>query len=99
MFSLENSATADEQLSLLRADRSAPQRHYKAVSKALRLLVQNPRHPSLQTHEWVSELCPHGHKLWEAYAENQTSGAYRIFFCYAPGRPRVLCIVAITAHP
>ncbi len=98
MFTLDISATADEHLALLHADASA-QRHYKAISKALRLLAQNPRHPSLQTHQWVSESCPHGDKLWEAYAENQTSGAYRIFFCYPPGRAGVLCIVAITPHP
>lgn len=98
MFELEISAQADEHLKSLRADRSVA-RHLKAVEKALRFLRQDPRHPALNTHVWKSEKCPHGDKLFEAYAENKTPGAYRIFFCYPPGRPNIITIVAITPHP
>ena len=86
MFVLDRTEQAADQLARLRA---APdlQKRYKAVSKALRLLAENPRHPGLQTHQWKGNVCPHGDKLWEAYAENQTPGAYRIFFCYPPEPP------------
>lgn len=98
MFELDISATADEQLSRLEGDRSLEKR-LKAVRKALRLLRTNPRHPGLNTHVWQGETCPHGDKLFEAYAENKTPGAYRILFCYAPGKPPTIQIVAITPHP
>jgi hypothetical protein len=98
MFTVEMSAQADAQLAELERDPSQ-RRHYKAVRKALRLLADNPRHPSLNTHEWTGTKCPHGDKLWEAYAENQTSGAWRIYFCYPPDRRQGITIVAITEHP
>lgn len=88
MHTLEFSEIADEQYKKL-AENRAQERHFKAVRKALRFLAENPRHPSLNTHEWKSEPCPHGDKLWEAYAENQTSGAFRIFFCYPPSAQKV----------
>jgi hypothetical protein len=98
MFALKMSEQADQQLSALKSDRSQLRRA-KAVGKALRFLAENPRHPSLNTHVWTGELCPHGEKQFEAYAENNTPGAYRIFFCYAPGEQQTLYIVAITPHP
>ena len=46
-----------------------------------------------------------GEEVFEAYAQNNTPGAYRVFFCYGPDRMdarkrvAVLTIVAITPHP
>jgi len=98
MFTLEWTATASLEFARLKEDATSAKR-LKAVAKALALLSLNPRHPGLNTHEWKSTVCPHGDKLWEAYAENNTPGAYRIFFCYPPGRRGMICIVAITPHP
>jgi hypothetical protein len=39
-----------------------------------------------------------GEDIFEAYAENNTPGAYRIFWVYGLGKD-VITIVAITAHP
>lgn len=60
----------------------------------------NLKHPGLSTHEFHSQRCPHGGKLYEAYAENKTPAAYRIFWCYMP-RPHknTVLVVAITPHP
>lgn len=98
MWELEISAAAEAELRRLKADASR-QKQYKAVTKALSMLRTNPRHPGLNTHVWKAKACPHGDKLFEAYAENNTPGAYRIFFCYPPHTTRVICIVAITPHP
>jgi hypothetical protein len=70
------------------------------VTKAIRLLAQNPRHPSLQTHEFTSKKNPYDPdgKVFEAYAQNKTPGAYRIFWCYGPGKGEIT-ILAITPHP
>jgi hypothetical protein len=58
----------------------------------------NLKHPSLQTHEYVSLKGPKGQKVFEAYAEQNTPAAYRIFWCYGPGRGE-LTILSITPHP
>lgn len=98
MWEIEISATADAQLEALKAEPSR-KKQCKAVMKALGLLRTNPRHPGLNTHAWKGRECPHGDKLWEAYAENNTPGAYRVFFCYPPHTPRTIYIIAITPHP
>jgi hypothetical protein len=73
---------------------------FKQVNKAIRLLADNPRHPGLQTHEFTSMPNPYdqGQKVFEAYAQNQTPGAYRVFWCYGPGAKEIT-IIAITPHP
>lgn len=77
----------------------------KQVRKTLALLETNPRHPSLQTHKFRSFQGPNGEEVFEAYVQNQTPGAYRVFFYYGPDRIEgkrripVLTIVAITPHP
>jgi hypothetical protein len=75
------------------------------VRKALGYLEVDTRHQGLQTHEFTSLTGVNGEKVFEAYAENNTPGAYRIFWHYGPdeikGKKRtpVITIVAITAHP
>lgn len=73
---------------------------FKQVEKCLRLLLDNPRHPGLQTHEYQSIRNPFDAKakVFEAYVQNRTPGAYRIFWCYGPD-PRDITIIAITPHP
>ena len=73
---------------------------FKQIHKTLGLLSQNPRHPSLCTHEYDSISNPFDpkEKVFEAYVQNNTPGAYRVFWCYGP-RKRQLTIIAITPHP
>jgi hypothetical protein len=40
---------------------------------------------------------PKGEDIFEAYAQNKTPGAYRIFWFYGPEKKQIT-IVAITAH-
>ena len=70
----------------------------KRVKRALGFLETNPRHSSLNTHEFVSLTEILGVKVWEAYAENQTAAAYRIFWYYGPGQGEIT-IYSITPHP
>ncbi|MGH7318725.1 MAG: hypothetical protein ACRELA_03735 [Candidatus Rokuibacteriota bacterium] len=58
----------------------------------------NLKHPSLNTHEYTSLRGANGEKVFEAYAEQKTPAAYRIFWHYGPG-PGVITVVAITPHP
>ena len=98
MFEFVWSPQAEELLKQLNADRSLLQ-HAKAVQKALRFLRDpGPSYPSLNVHKWDDDPCPHGGELKEAYAENNTPAAWRIFFCLTPNKVRTLTIVAITRH-
>ena len=73
---------------------------FKQVAKTVNLLLNNPRHTGLQTHEYHSIAHPFdpSKKVFEAYAQHRTPGAYRVFWCYGPGR-REITIIAITPHP
>jgi hypothetical protein len=77
----------------------------KQVRKTLGLLEKNLRHPSLNTHKFRSLRGPAGEEVFEAYVQNQTPGAYRVFFYYGPDRIEagrriaVLTIIDITPHP
>lgn len=96
-FRIAFSEEAEKQLRNLKTNKGLEKR-YKAVKKSVRLLAENPRHPSLQTHTYKSLTGPHGEKVYEAYAENKTPAAYRIFFYY--GHPKgVLIILSVLSHP
>lgn len=72
---------------------------YKQVAKTLSYLT-NPRHPGLHTHEYDSLQHPYEKdgKVFEAYVQNRTPGAYRVFWCYGPNTGEIT-VIAITPHP
>ena len=73
---------------------------FKQVHKCIELLAANPRHPGLHTHEFHSLPHPYNkkQKVFTAYAQNRTPGAYRVFWCYGP-RADEITVIAITPHP
>ena len=96
-FKLKYTVTSDTQLSELeKSSDKIPE--CKAVKKALGLMETNIRHKSLCTHKYDSLSGPNGEEVFEAYAENNTPGAYRIFWYYGPSRG-MITILAITPHP
>jgi len=97
LFEILITDQAGEKLAELKMGKGLSKR-YKAVSKAIKLLPENPRHPSLMTHEFTSLKGSYGEKVFDAYAEQSTPAAYRIFWCYGP-EPQQITIVAITPHP
>ncbi len=96
-FELRFTELVSNQLDALESDASLAKR-LKAVRKALGMLEANPRHPGLNTHKFESIKGPNGEEVFEAYAENKTPAAWRIFWIYGPGRNQIT-IVAITPHP
>ena len=96
MFELYWADKAKESYTSLKTDASK-KKQYKAVKKSIEFLAQNPRHPSLQTHEFESLTGPKGEKVFEAYAEQNTPGAYRILWYYS-GKGTITIFV-ITSHP
>lgn len=73
---------------------------FKKVVKTIQLLSANPRHPGLKTHEYNSMKHPYDPKgkVFEAYVENHTPGAYRLFWCYGPLENEIT-LVRVTPHP
>jgi hypothetical protein len=69
------------------------------VLKALGQLEVNPRHPGLNTHKYGAVLGPASEEVFEAYAENDTPGAYRIFFYYSAVTRWLIIVLAIIPHP
>lgn len=94
-FNLEFTNEARDQLKDL--DKKGLEKKLKAVRKALGYLETNPRHPALNTHKYSSLRGPDGEEIFEAYAENNTPAAYRIFWFYGPGKNKIT-IIAITTH-
>lgn len=93
LYTPEAHANLDE----LEGDASL-RRQCKAVQSALGKMENDLRYPGLNTHEHTEMSRRHGKKIFEAYAQNKTPGAWRIFFHHGPGQG-VLAIVAITPHP
>ena len=96
-FTLKFTPQAVVDLKVLEEDRSLLER-FKAARKALGYVETNPRYPGLNTHKFSSLSGPNGEEVFEAYAENKTPAAYRIFWFYGPEKKEIT-IIAITPHP
>ena len=78
----------------------------KQVRKTLEYLETNLRAKSLQTHEYESLTRRYGRKVFEAYVQQDTPAAYRVFWYYGDDetdkngkRIPIITVVAITPHP
>ena len=96
MFELEYSDEANKQYFSLE-DNPSKRNVFNQVKKALDYLAINPRHKSLQTHKHYQKSFQYRFEVFEAYAQNDTPGAYRIFFYYS-GKNNIT-ILTITPHP
>ena len=97
--------TADEQLCSIENDPSL-KGVLKQVRKTLGYLETNLQAKSLQTHEFKSLTMRYGRKVFEAYVQQDTPGAYRVFWYYGDDdtakngqRIPIITIIAITPHP
>ena len=66
--------------------------------KAMVLLANNPKHPSLQSHEIEVLTSRYRTKVWCSYLQNNTPAAGRIFWSYGPDKGDIT-ILAIEPHP
>lgn len=96
-FKILFSEEAEKQYSQLESNKGL-NKWLKSVRKALGYLEANPRHQGLNTHKYSSLTGPNGEEIFEAYAENNTPGAYRIFWFYGPQKNQIT-ILSITPHP
>lgn len=96
MFELEWTDRAKATYKSLQ-DNLSDKARYKAVKKTVKFLARNPRYPSLETHPFISLSGPNGERVFEAYAQQKTPAAYRVFWYYGPSRGKIT-IFAITSH-
>jgi hypothetical protein len=89
--------TSEAKKSLDSLEKTDPKKH-KKVLKTLGLMEINLRHPSLNTHKYDSISGLNGEEVFEAYVENKTPAAFRVFWYYGPNRDE-LTILAIIPHP
>jgi hypothetical protein len=94
-FRLQFSTEAKDTLANL--EQTDPKK-YRKVTKTLALMETNLRHPSLQTHKYDALSGLNGEEVFEAYVENKTPAAFRVFWYYGPDQ-EVITILAITPHP
>ncbi|QLE50179.1 hypothetical protein FD724_20195 [Nostoc sp. C057] len=78
--------------------RQTDSKKYQKVLKTLGLMETNLRHPSLNTHKYESLSGPNGEEIFEAYVENKTPAAFRVFWYYG-SEQGVITILTITLHP
>jgi hypothetical protein len=78
----------------------------KQVRKTPGYLETNPRAKSVQTHKYESLTRRYGLEIFEAYVQQNTPGAYRVFWHYGPDetdksgrRVPIITVVAIVPHP
>jgi hypothetical protein len=78
----------------------------KQVRKTLGYLETNLKAKSLQTHKYESLTRRYGKEIFEAYVQQNTPGAYRVFWHYGPDeinengkRISIITVVAMVPHP
>ncbi len=105
IYRLRFTLDADEQLKALENDLSK-KGAIKQVRKTLGYLETNIRSKSLQTHEYKSLTRRYNQKIFEAYAQQKTPGAFRVFWHYGPdeldkngNRISIITVISIIPHP
>lgn len=58
----------------------------------------NLRHPGLKTHKYNELSGPNQEDVFEAYVENKTPSAFRIFWYYGP-QNETITVLSIRPHP
>ena len=96
MFKIKWTLIAEKQYNEIKND-SSKRGLFNQIKKTIKFLSVNPRHPSLNTHEYETLTQQFGEKIFVAYIQNQTSSAYRLFFYYSTKGE--ITLQAITKHP
>jgi hypothetical protein len=97
MFKLRFTAEAASVLEDLAAKKQYETK-LKKVRKTLGRLQTDPRHPGLHSHKYSSVKGANNEDVWDSYVENNTPGAWRIFWHYGPDAD-FITIITIGPHP
>jgi len=90
-----------DKLNKQKADGSISQDDLKLLkkwAKVIAYLANDPRHPSLNTHEITTLSKKFGYRVWQSYLENRTPKPYRLFWVYGPGKKQIT-MIGLERHP
>ena len=71
---------------------------YKKWGKTMAFLANDPKHPSLHSHDIEALSSRYGTKVWQSYLENNTPGAGRLYWVYGPGKGEIT-VIGLEPHP
>lgn len=86
--------TRADQGKLSRSDKAL----FKKLVKVLAYLRDNPRHPSLCSHDIEALSKRYSFKVWQSYLENRKPAAGRLYWTYGPGRKEIT-VLGLEPHP
>jgi hypothetical protein len=96
---------ARDTLDQLTAGGNATATKLKKVRKALAFLQTDPQYPGLHSHLYENFPGLPNEKVWDSYVENNTPGAWRIYWIYGPDEKNeanepvsVITVVVIGPH-
>jgi hypothetical protein len=68
------------------------------IKAAITKLVHDPKYKGLNTHRYSSLSEKYKCDVWESYVQNNTSGAWRLFWRYGPN-DKEITLLLVTPHP
>lgn len=71
---------------------------FKKMAKAIDHLREDPFHPGLKSHEITDLSRRYQRKVFQAYLENNTPAAGRLFWVYGPGQGEIT-VIGLEPHP
>lgn len=83
---------------LFRLKKQGQNQKLKKIKETLDKIKENPRHPGLHTHKNSCFKDKIDTEVFQSYVENNTPGAYRIFWHYG-FQEGCITILEITPHP
>lgn len=95
-FKLQMTPESKLQLSSIMQDKSKLGLQ-KQLKKALTLLSENPKYPSLKSHPLAGSEESTGIKVWTSYVQNNTPAAHRILWAYSKTQKEII-ILQIIPH-
>lgn len=68
------------------------------LKAAITKLAHDPKFKGLNSHKYDSLNERYGKEVWESYVQNNTPGAWRLFWVYGPEKNEITVVLA-TPHP
>jgi hypothetical protein len=96
-FRLQITAPLREQLKAISQNPALAGLEYQ-LKATITKLAHDPKYKGLQSHKYESLHDRYGKEIWESYVQNNTPGAWRLFWFYGPGKDEITLVLA-TPHP
>ncbi len=96
-YKLQITSELKELLKLLSQNPAKAGLEYQ-LKAAITKIAHDPRYKGLNSHKYESLNERYGQEIWESYVQNNTPGAWRLFWFYGPEKDEITLVLA-TPHP